>query len=161
MKVRLGVIAVVSVLCVVPVALAQQQPPEATNGQDERVNVDVPTSMLPDGTLSILRSGDKLETNHYVSEVVELQNGIAYELLPHVLKAVGPEKGSTRVMKYTPPDGGRTRYFIQVVTTEEQMPSVIRTIKALDLPDVKSSTGDARYAIRMKYRAASEVANVI
>jgi hypothetical protein len=148
-------------VCVVPGAMAQQQPAEAVNNQDEQINLAVPANMLPNGKLSILRSGDKLETNSYVSQVVELQNGIAYELLPHVLRAVSPEKGSARVMKYTPPDGGPLRYFIQVVTTEAQMPSVIETIKALDLPEVKSSTGDARYAIRMKYRAASEVADVI
>jgi hypothetical protein len=160
-KLRLITVAFVLSVCIVPAALAQQQPAEAVNSQDEQINIAVPANTLPAGRLSILRSGDKLETNNYVSEVVELQNGIAYELLPHVIRAVTPEKGSTRVMKYTPPDGGRVRYFIQVVTTEAQMPSVIETIKALDLPDVKSSTGDARYAIRMKYRAASEVADVI
>lgn len=160
-KLRLITIAFVLAVCVVPAALAQQQPPEAANNQDESIDIAVPATMLPEGKLSILRSGDKLETNNYVSEVVELENGIAYELLPHVIRAVTPEKGTTRVMKYTPPDGGDVRYFIQVVTTEAQMPSVIRTIKALDLPDVKSSVGDARYAIRMKYRAASEVADVI
>ena len=41
------------------------------------------------------------------------------------------------------------------------MPSIIETIHALDLPDVKSATGEVKYAVRMKYRRASEVAEIL
>ncbi len=141
-------------------ALAQQQPATAVNNQDEQINIDLAAGRAKNA-LSILRSGDKAEINNYVSEVVELEHGVAFEILPHVLRAVNLEKGSTRVMRYAPAEGGKTRYFIQVVTTAEQMPTVVGTIKALDLPNVTSSTGDARYAIRMRHRRASEVANIL
>ena len=153
----LAMIVLAAVLCAS--VFAQQQPAQAVNNQDERVNVEARAGA--NGRLSILRSDDKQEVQNYVSKVVELQNAAALELLPHVLEAVNLEKGTAQVLKYTPPGGGKARYFIQVVTTEKQMTSVIETIKALDLPGVESSPGDVRCGIRMKYRRASEVANVL
>jgi type II secretory pathway component GspD/PulD (secretin) len=139
---------------------AQIQPETAVNHQDEQINlnksVEADTSQF-----TIFRSGDKAEINNYISEVVELKYAVAYELLPHVLKAVRREKGDARTLKYKDPETGGTRYFIQVVTTRDQMPSVVETIQTLDLPGVTSSAGDTHYHQRMKYRRASEVANVI
>lgn len=158
---RNAIIAVLVVLLLtISNAYAQQQPAEATNAQDEVLRIEAPR-VGRDGVLTVFRSGDKEEINHYVSKVVELSHGVAYEILPHVLKAVRLERGAARVMKYTPPDGGEKRYFIQIVTTERQMRSIVETIKALDLPGVESSQGDAKYAIRMRYRPASEIATIL
>jgi len=142
------------------VPFAQEQPSEALNHQDEQINlnkaVDVDTSKF-----TIFRSGDKAEINNYISEVVELKHAAAYEILPHVLKAVKREKGDARTLKYKDPETGKTRYFMQVVTTRDQMPSVIETIRTIDLEGVTSSQGDMYYHYRMKYRQASEVASII
>lgn len=139
---------------------AQTQPTTAENRQDEVVAIDAPPASN-DGVLSILRSNSKSDINNYISEVVELQNAVAFELLPHVLKAVTLEKGTARVLKYAPPDGGKARYFIQVITTRDQMPSIVKSIKDLDLKDVKSSSGAVKNAIRMKYRKASDVGTIL
>lgn len=148
-------------LCLAPLAaFAQSQPAAAENEQNEVVNVN--KAVGEDASmLTILRSGDKREVHGYVSEVVELKHGVAFEILPHVLRAVNLEKGAARTLKYKDPEGGATRYFIQVVTTERQMPSVVQTIKSLDLPGIESSEGDTKYHYRMKYRRASEVSDII
>lgn len=148
-------------LLIIPQSIcSQQQPQEAMNNQDETVNIN---KMMDADTekLTIFRSGDKAEVNHYISEVFELKKAVALEILPHITKAVKLEKGTARALKYTDPDAGRDRYYIQVVTTVEQMPSIRKTVEALDLPKVVSSEGSMKYHRRMKYRRASEVADII
>lgn len=142
-----------------PSAWSQTQPAAAENEQNEVLNLNKPVDGA-DSQFSILRTNDKAEINHYVSEVVELKNAVAFEILPHVLKAVTREKGTARTMKYTDPDG-KTRYFMQIITTESQMPSIVATVKALDLPGAESSEGDVKAHYRMRYRRASEVASII
>ncbi|MCX7011774.1 MAG: hypothetical protein NTW86_04280 [Candidatus Sumerlaeota bacterium] len=141
-------------------AWSQSQPPQAVNNQDERVNVDAPAPDR-DGLLTIFRSGDKTQVNRYVSQVIELKNAEGLELIPHVLKAVKLEGGTARALKYADAATGKTRYFLQVVTTERQMPSIIDSIKAIDLPGITSSEGELNYAVRMRYRRASEVAQIV
>lgn len=138
----------------------QTQPPQAVNNQDERVDIDAPRADS-DGLLTIFRSGDKQQVSRYVSQVIELKNAEGLELIPHVLKAVKLEGGTARALKYADATTAKTRYFIQVVTTERQMPSIIASIKAIDLPGITSSEGELNYAVRMRYRRASEVAQIV
>lgn len=156
---RLTTLTVLLIVALVIPMQAQDQPAVADNNQDEQINISADAT---GGKFTILRSGNKAETQRYISQVVELKSGVnPYEILPHVLRAVNLEKGSARTMKYTPPDGGPVRTFLQVVTTPEQMPSVVATIEALDLPGAKSSTGVARYSIRVRHRLASELAQLL
>lgn len=162
MKNRLGLLAVACLAggvlpCLAP---AQAQPRTAENRQDEVININRAVGEET-SHFSILRTDNQQEVQDYISTVVELEHAVALEVLPHVLRAVSLEKGSARPLKYTEPDSGRTRYFIQVVTTAEQMPSIIETIRALDLPGVVSSEGDIKYHYRLKYRRASEVSNIL
>lgn len=139
---------------------AQQQPAIADNNQDEQINLN---RNVPEGVsdFTIFRTGDKQQYNHYISEVIPLEHAEALELLPHALRAVQLEEGTARPLKYTDPETGEKTYYLQVVTTAEQMPSVVQTIKALDLPGVVSSTGNINYHMRTKYRRASEVAAAV
>jgi type II secretory pathway component GspD/PulD (secretin) len=139
---------------------AQTQPPEAVNNQDEVVNISSPPADK-DGVLTIFRSGDKQQISRYISQVIELKGAEGYEIVPHVLKAVKLEGGTARTLKYKDPSAGKTRYFVQVITTERQMPSILQTIKSLDLPGMTSSEGDLKYAVRMRHRRASEVARIM
>ncbi|MFH0795013.1 MAG: hypothetical protein V2A74_13380 [bacterium] len=139
---------------------AQTQPPAAINAQDERVNINKEVG-ADVSNFTIFRSGDKAEINRYYSEVIELKRAVGFEVLPHVLRAVERERGVARALRFKDADTGQERHFIQVITTVEQMPSVIATIKALDLPGVVSWEGDAKYHYRLKYRRASEVADVL
>lgn len=141
-------------------AHAQAQPASATNAQDEVVNV-VKSVAADTSDLTIFRTGDKAEMNNYVSEVVELRNAVALELVPHVLRAVRLEKGAARALTFTDPETGKARHFIQVVTTAEQMPSVLETIRTFDLEGIVSSEGDTKYHYRLNNRKASEVANLL
>jgi Bacterial type II and III secretion system protein len=193
-------ISVALVLFLSASAMAQTQPPGATNAQDEVISIQVDPArylstrpvaatkapkvtkiaagetnatipaavaraaaepLTNDGVLRIFRSGSKQEINRYVSQVIELKHAEALELLPVVQDAINEEEGTARALQYEPPDGGKARNFIQVITTREQMPSVVDTIKKLDLRGVTSGTGDADFSIRMKYRKASEVAAVL
>lgn len=142
------------------ITFSQAQPPVANNNQDEVVNV---VKQVDEDTanLTIFRSGDKAEINSYISEVVELQHAPGFEMLPHVVRAVRLEKGSARTLRWQNPETGELRHFIQIVTTREQMPSVIATVKALDLPGMVSSTGDMKFHYRLAHRRASEVADVL
>lgn len=142
------------------IVMSQAQPPVAINNQDEVVNV-VKQVDADTANLTIFRSGDKAEINSYISEVVELQHAPGFEMLPHVVRAVRLEKGSARTLRWQNPETGETRHFIQIVTTREQMPSVVATVKALDLPGMVSSTGDMKYHYRLAHRRASEVADVL
>lgn len=157
---RLLLIIAIGMLAQVQNAVAQEQPFEAANNQDEVVNIE---AGAPDssGKLTIFRSGDKAEVNRYISRVVELKRGKALEVLPHVLRAVALEKGTARVLEYRPDGDNGVRQFIQVVTTVDQMPSVVETIEALDLPDVTSNPGVVRYSLRTRFRRASELATVL
>lgn len=145
-------------------APAQEQPAVADNRQDEHVVVELPERYLPEdenATIAILRSGDKLETNRYVSQVVPLKNPVSFEMLSAVEAAVEPEKGVARAVTTKPTDGSAPVYAIHVVTTREQMPSIVETIRALDLPGFVNSQGNKREAVRVKYRLASEMAEIL
>lgn len=142
-------------------AFCQQQPPQAVNNQDETVNIQAPPQMNKDGVMTIFRSGDKKEVYHYISRVVPLEHAKGAEIWPHVNNAVKMEKGNSRVLKYTPPGSDKAKEFIQVVTTREQMPSVVETIKMLDRKNVRSDLGTTLTSIRLKYRLASDMKKVI
>lgn len=144
-----------------PLAIpAQEQPAAATNAQDEEVNINISTE--GDGAnLKILRSDDKLEINQYVSYMLELEHAPVYEVLPYASKAVGLEKGTVKSLKYKDPGTGKERNFLQIVTTRDQMDSVIETVKKIDLPEITSSTGTIKSDYRMAYRRASEVAQIL
>ena len=141
-------------------AFAQQQPAVADNNQDEQINLNrsVDESV---SDFTVFRTGSKEEYNHFISRVIPLEHADALELLPHALRAVRLERGTARTLKYTDPATGETKFFLQIVTTAEQMPSVVETIQTLDLPGVVSSTGSLLYHMRTKYRRASEVANAV
>lgn len=113
-----------------------------------------------DGILTIFRSSDKREVQNYVVELVELRHAPAAELEPYLEAAVLPEKGSVSPIIYTAPDG-TVRHFVQIVTTRAQMPSVLQLVAALDLPGFKNDDGRPRYEVRMRYRRASDVADVL
>jgi type II secretory pathway component GspD/PulD (secretin) len=147
-------------LALASAGFAQQQPSTAINSQDEVVNV-VKSVPEESNRLTIFRSGDKAEINEYVSHVIELMHSPGFEVLPHVMRAVRLEKGNARTLRYTDPETGNIRHFIQVVTTPTQMPSIIETVKAIDLPGMISSTGDLKFHYRLSHRRASEVAEAL
>lgn len=139
---------------------AQQQPAGATNAQDERVNVNIdPSGEWSD--LKILRSDDKQETSQYISYMLELEHAPVFEVLPFASRAVALEKGAVKSLKYNDPVGGKERNFLQIITTRDQMDSVIETIRKIDLPQITSSTGTIKTDYRLAYRRASEVAAIV
>ena len=139
---------------------AQQQPEEARNAQDEVINInrEVPADV---SRFTVFRSGDKAEINHYISHVVELEHAPGIEVLPYVSRAVALEKGSARPLRYTDPETGEMRQFLHIITTEQQMPSIIESIRVMDLPEMRHTTGLMQYHYRMRYRRASEVAAIL
>lgn len=113
-----------------------------------------------DGILTIFRSSDKQDVQNYTVRLVELEHAPAAELEPFLEAAVGPEKGSVNPIIYTSPDG-RVRHFVQIVTTPTQMRAVLELVRALDLPGFTNNDGRPRYEVRMRYRRASDVADVL
>lgn len=155
MRGKVGVCLAAAVLLATS-GLPQTQPNRAVNRQDEVVDIPAPAPGA-DGTLKIFRTGDKQEMHNYISQVVQLQNTDAIEILPYVRSAVALEKGFARVLKNI---SAGTEY-LQIITTEEQMPSIVATIQALDQEGAISHPGEKRIAVRMRYRLASEVADII
>ncbi|MBN1902948.1 hypothetical protein JW926_16615 [Candidatus Sumerlaeota bacterium] len=130
------------------------------NQQDEYVqfNRDIPGDV---GEFKILRTGDKFEMNRYVTKAWELKHADAYEILPHVKKAVEMEKGKVRTLKYKDAQTGKMRYFLQVVAPEFQIPYIEEMIRTLDLPGMESSEGDVKYNYRLLYRKAEDISDII
>ncbi len=139
---------------------AQDQPVAATNSQDERVNINCDTSSKTD-QLTIFRTGDKSQMNHYISRVVEMKNAPSYEMLTFALQAAALEKGTARALKYTDPQTGANRNFMQIITTAEQMPSIVESIHALDMPGMTNSSGSDKINYRLRFRKASEIAPIL
>ena len=140
---------------------AQQQPAVADNNQDEVINIDLRPGEGPQDVVRILRSDDKFETNDYVTEAFEVFNTPSYELKSFIDVAVGQEKGQVRAVTTKPDDGSAPRYFIVVTTTPDQLESIERKIRTLDVPGLINSQGSSRYALRVRYRLASELAAVL
>lgn len=143
-----------------PSSVAQEQPARSVNNQDEEIQF-VRSIAADTDEFRVLRSGDKQEINRYVTEAIELKEAVAFELLPHVLKAVRLERGDARPMKYKDPDTGEMRYFLQVVCPEFQLPYIRKMLHTLDLPGIESRTGNIYYHVRMAHRDASEISEVI
>lgn len=140
---------------------AQNQPAQAVNQQDEVVNIQLSPEQGTDDVLQILRSGDKLETNSYVTKAFELKFVPAYEIRNVILRAVDKEKGEVQGARTKPADGSKSREFLVVTTTPEHMPTIEKAIEQLDVPGLVNNQGVARKAVRTKYRSASELANII
>ncbi|MEQ8819942.1 MAG: hypothetical protein RLY93_06825 [Sumerlaeia bacterium] len=142
-------------------AAAQDQPPVATNNQDEVLTIPFEAGQSVDEALAILRSSDKFETNDYVTHVFEVFNTRAYEMRQHIRQAVEQEKGNVRTASTKPTDGSRSRQFLVVTTTPEQMPTIADAIRTLDVHGFVNSQGSSRRAFRVKYRRASDLAVVL
>ncbi len=140
---------------------AQSQPPEAVNQQDEVVTIQLAPGQGTDDVLQILRSGDKFETNGYVTQAFELHQTAALEMKYFIQQAVEQEKGVVRGVATKPADGSAPRYFLVVTTTREQMPGIGETIRALDVPGLVNRQGSVRRAIRVKYRRASDLGAIL
>lgn len=161
MKIHLIAFLFVSLAISPTLIFSQDQPPTAVNQQDEVVNLHLGSSTLPREVLQILRTGDKFETNRYVSRVFELHHTKGYEVLPFIRSIVDLEKGAVRSANLRAVDGEPARSFIHVITTPDQMESVAETVAMLDTPGLVNSQGSERRAIRLKYRLASDLGEVL
>ncbi|MDX2177458.1 MAG: hypothetical protein SF028_13415 [Candidatus Sumerlaeia bacterium] len=143
-----------------PAALAAQtQPREAQNRQDEVLNINRDAS--PDSeSFKILRSGDKLEINRYVTKVYPLKHANPYEILPYLRTAAALEKGSVATA-WIPRPGEPASAWIQVNVPEFQIPYLDAAVAAYDVPDFASIPGNVHFSYRTKYRNAVEVADFI
>ena len=133
---------------------------QVQNRQDEVVNILTPPTS-DDAMMTIFRSANKEDVSHYITSVVELKHADGFEIMPYVKEAVSKERGNARALKYSPPEGGKQRFYITVITTEKQMPSVLKMIETFDLPGFKSDQGDTKSSLRVRYRRASELAAIL
>jgi hypothetical protein len=144
-----------------PWAAAQTQPAEASNAQDEYINVD----LAPDGTgdlsgaMTFIRTPNTFADNQYIARVFELVCS-PFEILPYVRTLVATEGGTTTLSEYVNPDGVR-RYRINVVCPPYQMPYVEQIISAFNEPGFKSNQGGIRFHLRAHNRLASELASIL
>ncbi len=133
------------------------------DNRDEVVNVVAAGN--PEGkdeVLKIFRPENKVESLNYITEIVEMKYANSDEVAAYIDEAVGLEGGVTKSLEYSDPkQGGKLRYFLQVVTTDAQMPSVLKAIQTIDLPDMLEAGGDPDFEVRTRYRKASEVADIL
>ncbi len=136
-------------------AISQVQPPVATNRQDETItlNRDIGDTVE---SFRILRSGDKLELNRYVTKVYALKHANPYELYPYIKTIVDLEKGSL-ITARNPDPNGHIRAWIQVNVPEFQIPYIDQAISSYDVPDFISAPGFVAFAYRTQHRSAAEV----
>jgi len=131
------------------------------NQQDEVVTLNLSPEQGPEDVLAILRSGDKFETNSYVSRVFELEHALALEIRPAVAEMTGAEKGFTRAVTTKPTDGSAARQFLLVTTTPRQMEYIAGAVEELDVPFIVNNSGTARRSVRLKHRLASDLAVIL
>jgi hypothetical protein len=133
----------------------QAQPAEAENRQDEIINLNRDVEGAVDD-FRILRSGDKLELNRYVTRVYPLRYANPFELFPYLKTIVDLEKGSIATARNPGPDG-QIRSWIQVNAPEFQLPYLDQAVAAYDVPDFISAPGFVAFAYRTQHRSAAEV----
>lgn len=154
--IRLGLLmAALIQLSILPMAFAQDQPPVADNNQDEVISLDRPVSADTD-SFRILRSGDKLELNRYVTRVYPLNYANPFEIFPYIKSIVDLEKGSVITARNPGPDG-QIRAWLQVNVPEFQLPFIDQAIAAYDVPDFISAPGFVAFAYRTQHRSAADV----
>jgi type II secretory pathway component GspD/PulD (secretin) len=150
-------IALMVILC--SPGWAQTQPDVAKNEQNEQINLDRKVNSNTD-TFKILRSGNKAETNNYVTKVYRLKYANPYELLPYVRKMIEAEKG-TYATAFSPGPDGQPRSWVEISVPQFLLPYIDDAMAQLDVPDFKSSPGDIRINYRTQHRSAQEVADFI
>ena len=140
-------------------AIAQVQPAVADNNQDEQINLS--RELGDEGTVKILRSGDKSETNEYVTRVYRLEHANPFEVLPYLRTLVTPEKGRVATAFNPDPETGQMRAWVQVSVPSFLVTSVDAAVASYDVAGFKSSPGDVRISYRTQHRSAQEVADFI
>lgn len=155
-------VRLMAIICLVAVYSSTALGQGVVNNQDEVLNIVTGGSPEgPDGVLKIFRPTEKTQSLNYVVEFVELKHAVAEEVSTYVDEAVALEGGLTKSLEYTDPSTGNRQYFLEVVTTEAQMPGILAMIEKLDLPGLVESGGDPDFEVRMRYRQASEVAVIL
>ncbi len=147
------------VLAVAVVALASGA--DAQNREDVVTVIGGGNPEGSDDMLKIYRPETKPDSLNYIVELVALKYAPADEVAEYVDEAVELEGGLSKALEYTDPKTGEMRQFLEVVTTPAQMPSILDMIKGLDLPEMKETGSDPDYEVRMRYRRASEVAEIL
>lgn len=139
------------------------------NQQNEQLNLDKGIAAGVE-TIRVLRAEEKATFNDYVTEVFELRNAEAIEILPLILDTVRAEGGSASIVKqefYTPGSSAEAGLsnvdvsYLQVVAPEFQIDSIRRLVAVLDKPGVRSESGVRYNHIRLAHRNAQEVADII
>jgi type II secretory pathway component GspD/PulD (secretin) len=141
--------------------MAQNQPPQAVNQQDEVVTIHLEPQEGAEKVLHILRSDSKLQTNRYVTEAFEVKNVEAYEIRNLIREAIQREEGHIRTARTLSLDGSPRRHFLVVTTTPAQMETIARTIESLDVPGLINAQGAVSGSVRLQHRLSSEVAELI
>ncbi len=145
-------------------ALAVVAIASGAGAQNREEIVNVVAGGSPEGKdeiLKIFRPETKPDSLNYVAQLVELKHAPANEVAEYVDQAVELEGGLSMTLEYTDPRTDEVRHFIEVVTTEAQMPSILELIEGLDLPEMVENGSDPDFEVRMQYRRASEVAEIL
>jgi len=112
--------------------------------QDEQINLD-PNS----GTVKVLRTDQKINTNKFVTDFVQFKNANPRELRAAFRVICGKEGGNADVLQ----DKVKKEYFLQVVCPEFQLPYLKAAADALDVPWLKvSDAGNAHLYYKAKFR---------
>jgi type II secretory pathway component GspD/PulD (secretin) len=117
--------------------------------QDEQINLD-PNS----GTIKVLRTDQKVNTNKFVTDLVQFKNANPRELR-HAFRVIcGKEGGNADVLQ----DKVKKEYFLQVVCPEFQLPYLKAAAEALDVAWLKvGEDGDANLYYKAKFRPVKDL----
>jgi hypothetical protein len=141
---------------------AQRQPDEASNAQDERVNLNLAPSAdgRYEGSLLIIRTDDTNADVDYNARIYEL--GVeGWEILPFLNRIVEQEGGSVDFWTHTDPETGEERHYVQAVTAAYQFEDIDELVRAFDRPGATSHRGGVRRHLRVRHRLASDVAAIL
>jgi len=117
--------------------------------QDEQINLD-PNS----GTVKVLRTDQKVNTNKFVTDLVQFKNANPRELRSAFRVICGKEGGNADVLQ----DKVKKEYFLQVVCPEFQLPYLKAAAEALDVPWLKvSEGGNIHLYYKAKFRPVKDL----
>lgn len=111
-----------------------------------------PAAKPQDKVIQILRTPNKAQVNHYVSEALEIKNTNPFNIVNFFWAVTSREDGG--LYCYANPDG-KSGYIV-AICPEYQLATLRTLAKELDRPNQNSAPGSVYIYHRMKHRNASD-----
>lgn len=105
---------------------------------------------IPMNIVKILRTSNKAQTNSYVPVVFTMRNNNPYNVIRFLRRPIEAEEGVLFTFVSPEGNGGKVLYVVPKYMVE----SLAELVKAVDVPDLTTSSGSSRIYRQLKHRRA-------